>query len=81
MPCLKLTIDRARCNGHGLGANAVPEVFALDAEEKSTVLVDVVPAVLEERVREALMICPEGGDRGEGVIARELLDVQKMNKM
>lgn len=60
MACLRLTIDRARCNGHGLCANAVPEVFALDGQEKSTVLVDAVPDGLEERVREAVMICPEG---------------------
>jgi ferredoxin len=59
MSCIRVLIDRTLCEGHALCTHAAPEVFALDADEKSTLLMDEVPASLEEQVREAAAICPE----------------------
>jgi ferredoxin len=59
MSCLRVIIDRTLCEGHALCTHAAPQVFALDADEKSSLKVDEAPASLEEQVREAAAICPE----------------------
>jgi ferredoxin len=44
-----------------------PEVFQIDdVTDKSHVMVDDVPAHLEERVRQAVRNCPEGAISSEG---------------
>jgi ferredoxin len=57
-PCV--SIDPARCQGHGRCYELAPEVFGADDEGYGVVLGDGgVPASLGERARLAALNCPE----------------------
>ena len=58
---MKYVVDMALCAGHGLCADAAPDVYTLDdegfnAESGHTV---AVPSHLEGAAREGAMLCPE----------------------
>ena len=56
---MKATVDPDRCQGHARCWEICPEVFSLDDEGHSFVAVDVVAPGLEEKVRQAVVNCPE----------------------
>jgi Ferredoxin len=55
---LRLDVDRIKCDGHGLCAELLPELIALD-DWGYPILRDVaVPAALEGHARRAVADCP-----------------------
>ncbi len=55
---MKAKVDRNTCIGCGLCEDTCPEVFKLDEESVSTVIVDLVPAEYEDCTNEAADGCP-----------------------
>jgi ferredoxin len=56
---MKVTIDYDLCEANGVCASLVPEVFELDDEDNTNILVDEVPARLLAQVRHAVGSCPK----------------------
>lgn len=57
---MKVRVDPDKCQGHTLCAMRAPQVFELDdIDGHSSVIVDEVPAELEDAVLEAVHSCPE----------------------
>ena len=56
---MKVEVDTDRCRGHGVCMSLCPQVFDLTDDGYATVLVDEVPAELEEKARLAVANCPE----------------------
>lgn len=56
---MKLRVDADRCQGHGMCAVTAPELFELDGEGKSVVLVDRVDPSQVDGARAAEASCPE----------------------
>ena len=55
---LRLEVDRIKCDGHGLCAEVLPELIALD-DWGYPILRDLaVPPVLEGHARRAVVDCP-----------------------
>ncbi|GAA5156563.1 hypothetical protein GCM10023321_32480 [Pseudonocardia eucalypti] len=54
-----VSIDGAKCQGHGRCALIAPEVFDVDDLGMGLVLVDEVPPAAEADVDEAVLTCPE----------------------
>ncbi|MFJ8812934.1 ferredoxin [Amycolatopsis thermoflava] len=52
-------IDANRCEGHARCVARAPELFDVDDEGVSFVLVEEVPAHLADAAREAAQACPE----------------------
>ena len=62
---MKLVVDRDRCQGHARCQALAPDLFEVDdAEQKSRVRVDEVPAPLEAAAWSAIRTCPEGAIHG-----------------
>lgn len=55
---MRAYINRTTCQGCGLCEATAPEVFEVGDDGVATVLVDVVPAHLEQDVRDAIYKCP-----------------------
>jgi ferredoxin len=55
---MKAVVDRDLCIGCGLCTEICPEVFEMDDEAIAQVIVDVIPAEIEETAREAAASCP-----------------------
>lgn len=55
---MRVSVDWQRCEGHGMCANAAPELFALDDEGELRLLQDVVPEELSRRAETAVRMCP-----------------------
>ena len=55
---MRVTIDQAGCISCGLCVNTCPELFAMNSEEKSEVMLSPVPPTLEECARKAADTCP-----------------------
>lgn len=55
---MKVRIDNDLCAGFGICVGIAPEVFELHEDGYATVLVDEVPAELEDLVRRAASQCP-----------------------
>jgi ferredoxin len=63
---MKLSVDLARCEGHGLCEEAAPELFRLDDQGDLDVLFDTaaeVPAGQETAAASAVRVCPIGALR------------------
>jgi ferredoxin len=56
---MNVLVDPDRCQGHARCWEICPEVFGLDDEGHSVVLVAEVPAELEAQVSRAASNCPE----------------------
>ena len=56
---MQVSVDPDRCEGHARCWGICPEVFDLDDEGHATVMVDVVPTELEDKVKNAAANCPE----------------------
>lgn len=53
------TVDPDKCQGHARCWEICPEVFALDEQGNSEVVVDEIPAAVLAKAREAEANCPE----------------------
>jgi ferredoxin len=56
---VKIRIDPDRCQGHARCFALAPELFAVDDYGQASVIVDEVPAELEDRADLAIANCPE----------------------
>lgn len=54
----KVQVDQLMCEGHSRCQNAAPEVFRLNDEDISQVILDEVPEELVEKVERAIRLCP-----------------------
>lgn len=54
----QLQVDRIRCDGHGLCAELLPEVIALDDWGFPILKTGNVPASLAEHAQQAVDACP-----------------------
>jgi ferredoxin len=59
----RVTVDLAKCVGHGRCYELAPEVFGEDERGHCTVLVDVIPAEHEKAALTAAANCPEDAIR------------------
>ena len=55
---MKPAVDHTRCEGHARCEETAPQVFRVDEDDKSQVLVDIVPEELRDRVEVAVRVCP-----------------------
>lgn len=55
---MKVEVNADMCEGHAKCEMAAPEVFKLNADDVSVVLVDEVPEELKEKVDRAIRLCP-----------------------
>ncbi|MCX4588248.1 ferredoxin [Streptomyces sp. NBC_01549] len=55
---MKISVDRERCEGHGMCQDVAPQVFEVDEEGLARTLVTSIPAELEATVRTAARVCP-----------------------
>jgi len=55
---MKVTIDHSLCEGHARCMQEVPEVFEVRDDDQSYILVEIVPAEIEEKVKRAVSVCP-----------------------
>ena len=55
---MKAHVDRAECIGCEICANICPEVFSMDDDNITIVLVDEIPAELQDSAKEAAESCP-----------------------
>jgi ferredoxin len=63
---MKAIVDSNLCEGNGMCAATVPEVFDLNEDsELARVLVDDVPTEMEESARHAASSCPRAAIRLE----------------
>ncbi len=56
---MRVTVDDDNCRGHGVCCTLCPEVFDISDDGYAVVLVDEVPAGLEDTVLKAVASCPE----------------------
>jgi ferredoxin len=56
---MKVKVDEDLCLGCGICEGLAPDVFSMANEPFAEVLVDVVPAEMEDDVRQAAEECPE----------------------
>ena len=56
---MQVAVDADACQGHARCWSLCPDVFGLDDEGHAVVQVEVVPARLEDKVRDAVGNCPE----------------------
>ncbi|MFB7297724.1 ferredoxin [Streptomyces rubiginosohelvolus] len=58
---MRVTVDRDRCEGHGLCEDTAPDLFRIDDEGELILrFADVVPPGQEHRADEAVRVCPVG---------------------
>jgi ferredoxin len=55
---MRVILNADMCEGHGKCEKAAPEVFKLGNDDVSVVLLEDVPAALEEKVERAIRLCP-----------------------
>jgi ferredoxin len=56
---MKVSIDYDLCEANAVCAGLVPEVFEVDDDDNTNILVDEVPAQLLDQVRHAVRSCPK----------------------
>lgn len=56
---MKVTVNKDKCLACGVCETAAPDVFTLGDESYAIVLLDEVPANLEDAVKQAMDDCPE----------------------
>ena len=57
---MRVTVDPAQCQGHGLCLEYAPALFAMNEIEHATAVRPDVPAGQERAARAAAAGCPEG---------------------
>lgn len=63
---MKVTVDLALCDLHGLCVDTAPEVFEIGSDGALKVLNDTPPETLRDRVDKAARECPTGAITVEG---------------
>ncbi|WP_395109684.1 ferredoxin [Actinomadura sp. SCN-SB] len=64
---MRATIDLSLCQGYGNCVSAAPEYFDLDDSGQAVLLkVEAATPAEQDRVREAIPLCPVGAIRLEG---------------
>ena len=56
---MKVFVDDQRCRGHGMCTTLCPDVFVINDDGYSEVVVPEVPSGQEDAAREAIRCCPE----------------------
>ena len=56
---MKVSIDYDLCEANAVCAGLVPEVFEVDDEDNTNILVDEIPPHLHDQVRHAVRSCPK----------------------
>ena len=57
---IKTSIDWDKCEGNGVCARVAPEIFSVDDEGNSDVLMEEVPENLRNKAMLAMRGCPTG---------------------
>jgi len=55
---MRIELDRARCEGHGMCEEAAPEMFRLDDDGELHLLRPDVPSDLQRKALSAVRLCP-----------------------
>ena len=55
---MKPAVDHSLCEGHARCEETAPEVFQVDENDKSQVIVDAIPDELRDRVAVAIRVYP-----------------------
>lgn len=56
---MKIMLKEGMCEGHGKCQSSAPEVFVLGPDDEEVrFLLDEVPAELQEKVNNAIRLCP-----------------------
>ncbi len=63
---MKPVVDHTLCEGHARCEETAPQVFEVDEDDKSQVLLEVVPEALRDRVDVAVRVCPRQAISLEG---------------
>ena len=56
---MRVRVDRDLCEANAVCASLVPEVFEVDDEDNTNILVEEVPPQLLDQVRHAVRSCPK----------------------
>jgi ferredoxin len=56
---MRVVVDRDVCEANGVCEQIAPDVFQLDDDDELHILVNEVPAELEEKVRSSVDRCPK----------------------
>lgn len=56
---MKVKVDWLRCDGNGNCAVEAPDIFAVDENDKLTLLMEAVPPELKARAEAAVRACPK----------------------
>jgi ferredoxin len=62
----RVEVDQLACEGHARCEETVPEVFRVNDEDLSQVILDPVPPRLVAQVEEAVRLCPRQAVRWAG---------------
>ncbi len=55
---MRVTVDRTRCEGHGVCEDVAPEIYRLDEDGKLEILAEPVPAAMEKKAESGARLCP-----------------------
>jgi ferredoxin len=55
---MKITVDRGRCEGHGVCEEIAPEIYRLDDDGELEILHDEIPVALAAKARSGARLCP-----------------------
>lgn len=55
---MRVTVDRARCEGHGVCEEIAPGVYRLNDEGELEIRTDPVPADQEQKAESGARLCP-----------------------
>ncbi|MGV0790835.1 ferredoxin [Mycolicibacterium sp. XJ1819] len=55
---MRIAVNRDRCEGNAICVKYAPEVFELDEDDYSVVLLDPIPAEYQDRCEKAIAECP-----------------------
>lgn len=55
---MRIDVDRARCEGHGVCEESAPEVYRLDDDGEPVILVDPIPPELARKAEAGARLCP-----------------------
>jgi ferredoxin len=55
---MRVDVDRARCEGHGMCEDAAPEIFHLDDDGELEILLEEIPEHLQRKAEAAVRVCP-----------------------
>lgn len=55
---MRVIVDENRCEGHGQCQDTAPDVFELNDEGVSVVLLDPIPDALRQQAEAGVRVCP-----------------------